>query len=424
MSQRKVIYSILRDYFGGKGCSGSTVFNKSLEEDFSTIPQYFGFEFIRCLGWNVPWVQKTCFFTFMKQFLKTSIFESEEGINARGKYLVKLASANRKILEKDKIYQGLLHQSGFISVHRTMESAQEALRKLEDFEQDGELISKENAVKLEPRLKLIPFTPSFFVHRINDSAANCEAYITSTIKSLLAKGVKYESSLGRVTEIRKNEPDGDGQFTIKTSRGIEMTYDYIIVANGIFAPILMSTLCPKARLECPTYPLKGYSLTLLESSGTIRDQQTLTKKALSFDNIYCTSVAPDSVRMAGIGEIAGWPRSNSDYQNTSSLAKEVLEKYAKVLFGDIMHVDVEDILPCYRPMSPDDVPIVGEVTAIKGLYLHTGHSTLGWTLSLATAECLAQTMRDDILGLESQDHFILPCGIKIEKSVLSPNRFL
>ena len=127
----------------------------------------------------------------------------------------------------------------------------------------------------------------------------------------------------------------------------------------------------------------------------------------------------------GFGEISGWPSSENDYYESSSLAKDVLGKYARALFQDEMEIDVDRVLPCYRPMSPDDIPIVGEVKSIKGLYLHTGHATLGWTLCLATAECLAQIICDDINGTENpSEYFILPDGTQLKKSILSPNRFL
>ena len=79
---------------------------------------------------------------------------------------------------------------------------------------------------------------------------------------------------------------------------------------------------------------------------------------------------------------------------------------------------------CFRPCSPDDIPIVGEVRGKRGLYMHTGHGTLGWTLCLATSECLAQALHDDIMYTEAQRTYKLPGNIEVERDKLSPNRFL
>lgn len=423
MSQREVIYRIIKDYVGVRPV---VVYNKCPKEDFSGIPQYFGLDVLACVGWSVPWEEKMSFFRFMYHFLKTSIFDNKQGVKTRGEYLVQLANANRKVLQEDELYQKLNHQSGFISVHRTVKEAEGALKELEAFKEDGEIISKETAEELEPRLKMIPFRPSFFVHRKNDSAANCHSYLVSSIKSLMKKGVKYENNFGKVTQIRANDETNDceGRFTISTSTGNEMKFDYVIVANGIYSPTLISTINARVGFACPIYPLRGYSLTLTAIDSRRKRKPTFLNKAMSFDNIYCTSVDPDTVRMAGFGEITGWPRSSNDYLNGSVVSKYVLEKYGKALFQTDMVVDAEDVLPCYRPMSPDDLPIVGEVDAIKGLYLHTGHSTLGWTLCSATAECLAQSVYDDINDIKYEDSFILPDGTKIKKSILSPNRFI
>ncbi|HEX7383505.1 MAG TPA: FAD-dependent oxidoreductase, partial [Burkholderiaceae bacterium] len=42
-----------------------------------------------------------------------------------------------------------------------------------------------------------------------------------------------------------------------------------------------------------------------------------------------------------------------------------------------------------RPMTPDGTPVVGGVPGIAGLYLATGHGTLGWTMAAGTARVLA-----------------------------------
>ena len=46
-----------------------------------------------------------------------------------------------------------------------------------------------------------------------------------------------------------------------------------------------------------------------------------------------------------------------------------------------------------RPMTPDGTPVIG-ATACEGLYLNTGHGTLGWTMAAGSGQLLA----DQILG--------------------------
>ena len=39
-------------------------------------------------------------------------------------------------------------------------------------------------------------------------------------------------------------------------------------------------------------------------------------------------------------------------------------------------------------MTPDGTPLVG-ATPLRGLYLNTGHGTLGWTMACGSAQLLA-----------------------------------
>lgn len=39
-------------------------------------------------------------------------------------------------------------------------------------------------------------------------------------------------------------------------------------------------------------------------------------------------------------------------------------------------------------MTPDGTPVIGG-TSVQGLYLNTGHGTLGWTLSTGSARIIA-----------------------------------
>jgi D-amino-acid dehydrogenase len=45
----------------------------------------------------------------------------------------------------------------------------------------------------------------------------------------------------------------------------------------------------------------------------------------------------------------------------------------------------------FRPLTPDGRPLIG-ATPIKGLYLNTGHGSLGWTLACASGEALLESI--------------------------------
>ncbi len=428
MSQRKTLLDIIRDtakeqYLNVRdGDAGS--------RDFSEVPPYFGFSLSKCLGWSASWEERRSFMNFFFHFVKVSLLTGEKEAKKRGKVMVQLAKANRFALTKEletmqeqikdpahKIGSNFGIQQGFISVHRTKQEAQQTLEEVCKFGEEAEILTKSQALELEPKITNLPFQDAHFVHRKNDMSGSCIDFVRSTIESIKNNGIQYRVD-SPVHSIRKNK---DGSFQLNTDNGGSENFDFVIVAAGIFTPMFAMKI--GASSSCPVYPLRGYSLTVATRpsiSGQLRGNYL--QKAMSFDHIYCTSVANNMVRLAGFGEIIGFPKASKD--SAPSPGPRVLEKYANYIFGkDAACEIVKTSIPCFRPLSPDDVPLVGSVKGIPGLFLHTGHGTLGWTLSLATAHCLAQDVCDKIIGTEGRDVYILPDGSSIEKECLSPNRF-
>ena len=58
------------------------------------------------------------------------------------------------------------------------------------------------------------------------------------------------------------------------------------------------------------------------------------------------------------------------------------------LFPDGVDFTEDNFWTGLRPMTPDGRPIVGK-TRLDGLYVNTGHGTLGWTLACASAHDVA-----------------------------------
>jgi glycine/D-amino acid oxidase-like deaminating enzyme len=423
LSQKRTIYNVLRDSMKNSYNNNILVKKRSPSyPDFSFKPPYFGINLWNCLGWNVSWGERLCFLNFMYYFLSISLRTSDKEAVHRGNFLVQLAKANRFALNKEfdsdkELRRKLGAVSGFISIHRTQENAQRAVEEAREFGEEADILSFDDAVDLEPIVQKVPLNGSYYVHRPNDQTANCAEYIRLTVKSLKAIGVVYQNDCGAVDEIERIKHDDFERFRIHTVGGYRGEYDYVILAAGTLTPLLASKVSIRAALACPVYPLRGFSLTLSNGLGETEGSQ---KKGISFDNIYCTSIFPYFVRLAGFGEIVGFP--NKRTSGLRSPATEVLRKYANSIFGDQMKGEV---ISCFRPMSPDDLPVVGEINSVPGLFVHTGHGTLGWTMCLATADCVAQTICEKIEGTDVKStSFLLRDGTAIPRVVLNPDRFV
>jgi hypothetical protein len=75
----------------------------------------------------------------------------------------------------------------------------------------------------------------------------------------------------------------------------------------------------------------------------------------------------------------------------------------------LLDVDKATFHSCCRPMSPDDVPIVGPLPYYRNVYVNSGHGSKGWTLTHGSAKLLA----DIITGKQTA----------IDMAPFTPDRF-
>ncbi|KAL7541050.1 hypothetical protein ACHAXR_011429 [Thalassiosira sp. AJA248-18] len=289
----------------------------------------------------------------------------------------------------------------------------------------------------------------FVVQRVDDYTANSAVFVQDLVDKIKGRGVEYRcgeigmiqdisqimrhehetKSVDSASKVLATAPTMKRQtgFKITTKDGFAHEFDYVVLAAGVNTPLFARKL--SVGESCPTYPLRGYSLTIYtnhtqdkDANGQLENRKSanLLNMPLSIDDMYCSSVGVNMARMAGFGELVGYRDKAAD---VPSLAPRVMARYARAIFPE-SSVTEETALQCFRPCSPDDIPIVGEVSSVPGLYMHTGHGTLGWTLCLATSECLAQAVHDDINCNETPSMYQLPGGITVDRALLSPDRFL
>jgi D-amino-acid dehydrogenase len=394
-------------------------------DNFENPPPYFALHLIRCLGLSASMDERWSFLRFIWHFLAVSFFRGDEA-DMRAACLVQLAKANRAAVESAIDKDGLASQvglsNGFLSLHRTLAKAQMTVEECKKYGQEAHLLSWEEVTKLERRLERLPIKPLFAVHRSQDKSASCENFVKHLIEKCSALGIEYwrdkTAKISNLEVIKGN--DSKNIFRVTSIDGAQEDFDVLILAAGINTPLLAAKL--GAGSACPTYPLRGYSLTVFtpELGGFDATRPNLLSQPFSVDSMYCSSVNPRMARFAGFGELVGY---RDKAVHVPSVGPRVLARYAQSIFPDAA-VSEDNALQCFRALSPDDIPLAGEVSSVPGLFLHTGHGTLGWTLSLATAECVAQAVSDRLGAEESSlKTFVLPDDSVIERKVLSPDRF-
>jgi D-amino-acid dehydrogenase len=146
-------------------------------------------------------------------------------------------------------------------------------------------------------------------------------------------------------------------------------------------------------VKLPVYPAKGYSATLVLPEAVVAPTVSLTDDG----HKIVISRLGQSLRVAGTAEFNGYDTSlNPD--RCSALLKRIGE-----IFPSLAAVKQVDYWAGLRPATPGNVPLVGDMaaTGLKGLWLNTGHGTLGWTLACGSARLLADLAAGRDPGLDA-----------------------
>lgn len=162
--------------------------------------------------------------------------------------------------------------------------------------------------------------------------------------------------------------------------GERLPCDAAVVSLGSFS----GKLTQSVGFGLPIYPAKGYSITV----STAGHAGAPTVSLIDDENKMVFSRFGERLRAAGTAELNGW--SDTIVQRRA----DVILTKTRALFPDASDYAEPNFWAGLRPSTPDSAPIIGK-TPVKGLWLNTGHGTLGWTMAAGSGDVIA----DAILGL-------------------------
>ncbi|MCS3458837.1 D-amino acid dehydrogenase [Aeromonas sp. BIGb0445] len=150
--------------------------------------------------------------------------------------------------------------------------------------------------------------------------------------------------------------------------------DAIVCALGSYSTGLLRPL----GLDLPVYPVKGYSLTLPMSNAEAAPRSTV------LDETYKVAITrfDERIRVGGMAELSGFNLALNPKRH------DTLAMVVRDLFPDGGDLPRAEFWTGLRPMTPDGTPLVGP-SPIPGLWLNTGHGTLGWTMAAGSGQLLA-----------------------------------
>ena len=289
--------------------------------------------------------------------------------------MLRLAEYSRDCLIEMRGTTGIAYDErtqGTLQLFRTQAQLDATGADIAVLKRDGvafELLDRAGCIGAEPALAHVRDKFVGGLRLPGDETGDCFLFTQRLAVLAAGLGVRFRYD----TAIQSLLVDAARVSGVQTDAG-PLHADAVVAALGSYTPLLLRPL----GLRIPVYPVKGYSLTL-----PIVDAQRAPESTV-MDESHKVAVTRlgSRIRVGGTAELAGYTLQLHEAR------RRTLEHVVGDLFpggGDSAKASFWCGL---RPMTPDGTPIVG-ATPRRGLYLATGHGTLGWTMAAGTGRVVA-----------------------------------
>lgn len=325
---------------------------------------------------DIPWTRvDPALWAWGLRFLRNCTAQRAKATTTK---LVKLGLLSRAVMHEWRAALSLRFDdshTGILHVYSTPASLTHA-RQVNDLMRAGGLerneLSPREIAALEPALAHMTDRVAGGFYAPGDSSGDAVLFCKAIAQAAEAAGVTLRMKEtvtalihhhGRVTGVRTDKED--------------LSFDKIVLAAGSFS-------LPLARdvgIRLPMVPAKGFSLTLTETDPDHMPRVSITDEA---HKIVATPLGA-RLRVAGTASFRGFDAS-IDQRRVAAVRRA-----CQTLLPQAGDYDSALVWAGLRPLTPDYKPLLGP-TPVEGLWLNTGHGTLGWTLACGAAEALAAVM--------------------------------
>jgi D-amino-acid dehydrogenase len=193
-----------------------------------------------------------------------------------------------------------------------------------------------------------------------DAHLRPDRYVDALAGLVRKKGGTIEEG----ARIESIEREGARITRVRTSRG-DFSGREVVLALGAWSPMLAKQL----GLDLPIQPGKGYSITYSRPQLAPRMPLVLKERSV------CVTAWSSGYRLGSTMEFAGYDTS----LNRTRL--DALRRGAAEYLHEPEGPAVVEEWYGWRPMTPDDLPMLGRAPGIENLILATGHGMLGVSMS-------------------------------------------
>lgn len=213
-----------------------------------------------------------------------------------------------------------------------------------------------------------------------DSQVRPDRLLASWKAALQRDGVHIIES----TEVRGIVRRGERGVAVDTASG-EIDADAIVVAAGAESPAFQREL----GCRIPIQPGKGYSITMARPASC-------PSRSIIFQQ-HKVALTPfrSGFRIGSTMEFSGYDRTLNERR--MALLADGAARYLREPISE----SIEERWFGWRPMTYDDLPIIGSSPAMENVYLATGHGMLGLTLAPVTGKLIAEIISDGPTHLDT-----------------------
>jgi D-amino-acid dehydrogenase len=317
-----------------------------------------------------------------------------ERARANVEAIVRLGLASRSALQAlrrelaldyDQLERGILH---FYTDRREFAHA---LPQAELMRQHGcDRVPKTAAecLAIEPALAGAAVPVVGGTYTAGDESGDARRFTESLAQHAAGRGVRFRYGETATALLR----EGGRLAGVRLAGGEMVEADMTVLALGSYSPLLLKPL----GLSLPVYPAKGYSATLEIPDDALAPTVSLTDDG----HKIVISRLGRFLRVAGTAEFTGYDTSLNPAR-CAALLRRIRE-----MFPALAAVENVEYWAGLRPATPGNVPLVGDMAAagLAGLWLNTGHGTLGWTLSCGSAQLLAELVAGRDPGIDARPY--------------------
>jgi D-amino-acid dehydrogenase len=283
-----------------------------------------------------------------------------------------LLNLSRQALEATIRSEGLsceFENLGTTYVYRDAASLAKAAAMVASLAEFGVRAELQDAARLQREEPALRDGLAGAVHFPDDASLRPDRYVAELARRVRERG-------GFVLEERQVTAfvrDRDGRIeSLRTPQGALRPADVVLACGALSARLVR-----QLDLRLPIQPGKGYSITY--SRPTLVPTRPLVLRERS----VCVTSWSDGYRLGSTMEFSGYDT------RLNRVRLDALARGAAEYLREPVGKRVQEEWYGWRPMTWDDLPIIGRAANTPNLMLATGHGMLGVSMSTATARLVA-----------------------------------